>query len=181
MNGQGRRSLTPSSDCGTHPVRFVKFSRPLVILSFYCDPHAFSLRKPTNDVLMKVYAVLILCFSTASFLKAQVSGHVQSVGGDAVAYANVIVLLNQDSSFVRGGLTDERGNFWIEPLPAGHYRLTIRFIGFEDWYSDAFWVEEGSPWAFGEGRATGSYPTAGGRRGAGAQDADGTDSRGHGH
>ena len=150
MNGQGRRSLTPSSDCGTHPVRFVKFSRPLVILSFYCDPHAFSLRKPTNDVLMKVYAVLFLCFSTASFLKAQVSGHVQSVGGDAVAYANVIVLLNQDSSFVRGGLTDERGNFWIEPLPAGHYRLTIRFIGFEDWYSDAFWVEEGSPWALGK-------------------------------
>lgn len=52
-----------------------------------------------------------------------------------VAYAN-IVLQQPDSTFVAGSVSDEKGNFKLEKIAAGDYRLTISNIGYRTLYID---------------------------------------------
>ena len=54
----------------------------------------------------------------------------EAVSPTKVEFANV-VLQTMDSAFVAGATTDARGNFSLERLSRGDYRLVVSYIGYQ--------------------------------------------------
>ena len=54
-----------------------------------------------------------------------------SVSGEGLMFVNAAVLAFEDSSFVKGGSSDERGYFEIDGVPAGKYFLRVSSIGYQ--------------------------------------------------
>lgn len=66
---------------------------------------------------MRKLIVLLLLLLNAFIIKAQsLSGSLIDVSGNPVSFANVVLLNRCDSSFVQGTISDENGNFSIEPF-----------------------------------------------------------------
>ncbi|HMR88002.1 MAG TPA: carboxypeptidase regulatory-like domain-containing protein, partial [Saprospiraceae bacterium] len=84
---------------------------------------------------------LIILFSFG-FLQAQITikGTVKDETGQPVAYASAS-LINVDSTLVRGSLTDEKGNYLIENINAGSYRILASYLGYDNVYSDIFEIK----------------------------------------
>jgi len=84
--------------------------------------------------------VLILVVLPFQSLEARqhssnISGSVQDPENQPVEFAT-ISLITADSLFVKGGVTDAGGEFTIRSIDPGTYRLEIRNIAFERYYSD---------------------------------------------
>lgn len=63
----------------------------------------------------------------------RISGTVfDSITGELIEYANIILLAVNDSSLVTGTVTDLYGEFNITNVRIGSYFLDVRFIGYED-------------------------------------------------
>lgn len=84
---------------------------------------------------------LILLFSFG-FLQSQITikGAVKDETGLPVAYASAS-LISLDSTLVRGSLTDEKGNYLIENINAGSYRILASYLGYDNVYSDIFEIK----------------------------------------
>lgn len=83
--------------------------------------------------MKKWFPLLIAILSTPS-LQAQsfeVSGYVRDLQGEAMPYANVLLLSVKDSSEVRGSSADESGFFTISEVTPDLYYLTAKFIGYK--------------------------------------------------
>ncbi|PTM11898.1 MAG: glucosamine-6-phosphate deaminase [Bacteroidetes bacterium] len=61
-----------------------------------------------------------------------ISGSVKDTKNEPVAFANILVLLSQDSIAVTGASSDENGKFIIDNIEIGNYILKTSFIGFKD-------------------------------------------------
>jgi outer membrane receptor protein involved in Fe transport len=48
-----------------------------------------------------------------------------------IEYANILIMTEQDSSMVIGGITDAKGNFNLKGLNPGNYYVEVKFIGYE--------------------------------------------------
>ena len=46
-------------------------------------------------------------------------------------YVNIAVFSNKDSSLVNGGITNQKGKFFIDALPYGKYYVVVNFIGYK--------------------------------------------------
>lgn len=80
-----------------------------------------------------------LLFLAGSFpICAQVQGNIVSNLGDPIPFVNVILLDALDSSLISGGLSVDNGSFNIEDVKVGAYRLHLRLVGYENWYSEPF-------------------------------------------
>lgn len=75
--------------------------------------------------------------------QSAVSGIVHDEKHEPVPFANVLVLNHQDSSLVRGGVSGDDGSFAITGIPAGTCFLKVSMIGYEDYDSPPFKVDEG--------------------------------------
>ena len=84
---------------------------------------------------------LILLFSFG-YLQSQITikGTVKDETGLPVAYASAS-LISLDSTLVRGSLTDEKGNYLIENINAGSYRILASYLGYDNVYSDIFEIK----------------------------------------
>lgn len=93
--------------------------------------------------------VLFLCLTNQ--LSAQNRGGQNPVGvvegkiidqqtSEPVEYANVLILKTSDSSMVSGTISDSRGRYTISEIPNGKYIMQIRFIGYENYYSEPFQI-----------------------------------------
>ncbi len=51
--------------------------------------------------------------------------------GQPIEYANVVLINRRDSSLATGGITDAKGNFRIENIRLGRYRLKVSFMGYQ--------------------------------------------------
>lgn len=86
---------------------------------------------------MKKTALTILCLIWSVHLYAQmgditISGQILSKNdNNPVAYCNVILKTEKDSSFVTGALTDEEGRFSITNVSSGDYYVAINLIGYK--------------------------------------------------
>ncbi len=67
-----------------------------------------------------------------------VTGNIVDTNNAAVAYSNVLLLNVQDSTLVKGTVTEENGRYSIESLVKGTYLLIASFVGFADGYSEPF-------------------------------------------
>lgn len=87
---------------------------------------------------MKIAIPLLSLLFYVSLLQAQITGMVYTVEGAPISYANVILMQANDSTIVKGTLTDEVGAFKIENIEMGNYLLQLSFVGFQNWYSPNF-------------------------------------------
>jgi len=72
-----------------------------------------------------------LCFM-AYAQDFSISGQVMDLNSNPIALANMIVLAEDGSTFLKGTSTDDIGHFKIENLVSDTYVIKISFIGFED-------------------------------------------------
>ncbi len=60
----------------------------------------------------------------------QISGTVVNKTGDAVPFANVALYVKGEKAVAQGGTSNAQGDFTLSDVPAGTYRLAIRFVGY---------------------------------------------------
>jgi hypothetical protein len=62
-----------------------------------------------------------------------------------VEYATVALLSPRDSSLVTGTVTNPQGQFLLEPVPAGTYRVRITYIGYRNAVKENLVVRPDAP------------------------------------
>ncbi len=82
--------------------------------------------------MKKIVLILTILISVQTIYaqEYQLKGRIVSPGSVPVEYANVI-LRDNDSVFISGGITDQRGRFQMDNIRNGNYNLQISSIGFE--------------------------------------------------
>jgi iron complex outermembrane receptor protein len=95
----------------------------------------------TTTVIMTVLS--LLCTAVNAQDKAIVRGTINDTKGLALQAATISLLRSTDSSFVKAGLADEKGNFEIAGAAAGSYLLSFTAIGFETGFSSPFDLKQG--------------------------------------
>lgn len=85
---------------------------------------------------------LILLLFTLNFAWSQtmLKGIVQDGAGKPLPFANVLLLKFADSSFVKGSLSAENGNYFIENVKSGKYLIVTSTVGFNKTKSAIFEV-----------------------------------------
>src|SRR5690606_40564097 len=81
---------------------------------------------------LKSIAYLLGIFSFS--LTAQnltLSGKVIDTNNSPVPYANIILLMDADSTVLNGTASDENGFFKIDNLKIGSYQLKITYLGYK--------------------------------------------------
>jgi len=85
--------------------------------------------------LINKFILTILCVCLSLNVLAQqfsISGNILDETNRPIAYANILLLVAQDSTIVTGTTSDDFGKFTITEIDSGNYFLKISFIGFED-------------------------------------------------
>jgi len=76
--------------------------------------------------------------------KATVVGKVLDDTNQPLYPATVVLYKAEDGAFVEGTTTDEEGMYTFSNVKAGEYRISVGFVGFETYESEAFALEAGS-------------------------------------
>ena len=88
----------------------------------------------------------LLIFSTATlFAKdtGSLKGKVLDSDGQPLPFANVLLYKAQDSSLVKAAYSDDNGEFFLTPLPAGAFWLKVSFSGLTTYESQVFTLTDG--------------------------------------
>lgn len=95
--------------------------------------------------LKLIFYSLIICYLTASHALAQskgsVRGKLSDKGGKAVEFANIALMKAQDSTLVKGSLSDVEGNYEIENVNFGSYYLVVSHVDFQKTKSVVFTID----------------------------------------
>jgi outer membrane receptor protein involved in Fe transport len=78
---------------------------------------------------------LILVLIAPQVMGQSVRGMVQEGGGKAIPFATVLLLSATDSTLVKGTMATESGQFLIENISAGKYRVAVSTVGYETYFS----------------------------------------------
>lgn len=74
---------------------------------------------------------------------SKIAGAVKDKAGQGMLAANVLVLKSNDSSLVKGGITDADGKFEIELIDGGSYLVKASLLGYNNAYSAPFSIAKG--------------------------------------
>ena len=92
------------------------------------------------------FFLLLSCFATAAVAQtATLTGALRNVEGEAIAYANVILYTQADSTIHKVETSDEAGVFRFRQLPAGQYYLVSSYVGLPDVSRSDITLAEGQP------------------------------------
>lgn len=91
-----------------------------------------------------VWAILVAAsfFSQNIFSQNQLTGAVAEANNQPLIGATVLLLKSADSSLVKGQLSGLKGDFDFEQIAPGGYFLQVTMLGFEEFRSDIFTLEE---------------------------------------
>lgn len=79
--------------------------------------------------------LLLLIYSLGANAQNQIQANIIEEGsGKSIAFANVSIYTAQDSAFITGTNTDEKGKFQFNEIAAGNYYLLVQMIGYKDHY-----------------------------------------------
>ena len=84
-----------------------------------------------------VFVLFLLCNLTVNGQQT-VQGKVIGDDGNALPFANALLLNSEDSKLVRGAVTDLNGDYIIENIKAGKYKVTVSFVGYNTQSSKPF-------------------------------------------
>jgi len=93
--------------------------------------------------LFIVLALLFLCKLTVNGQQT-VQGKVFGDDGNALPFANALLINSEDSKLVRGAVTDLNGDYIIENIQAGEYIVTVSFVGYNTQSSKPFVLKSNS-------------------------------------
>ena len=83
----------------------------------------------------RVYQLLFLVSITQfTYSQNKISGLIQDDAGAPISFANVLLLKANDSSFVKGSITTEYGQFIFEDILKDQYIVSVSMIGFKPGY-----------------------------------------------
>ena len=82
-----------------------------------------------------LFAGLCLCLSSNLVAQTSVQGRITDDSGEVQSFANVLLLSPQDSSLLRGAISDLDGVYQIDNIENGNYLLQVSVIGYNDAYS----------------------------------------------
>jgi len=82
-----------------------------------------------------VLIILSLIFSLPASSQSSINGRIIDDYDYGVAFANVLLLNGQDSTFVKGAVTDEDGYYALQNISNGTYIIESYMIGFSKSYS----------------------------------------------
>ncbi|MGO4291433.1 TonB-dependent receptor domain-containing protein [Chitinophaga sp. RAB17] len=91
----------------------------------------------------RIFPLLLFCL--AQNAHAQVSGKLLTPGGQAVPFANVLLLKAMDTSIVKTALSDEKGSYLLSSPEPGRYILRLTSMGYESWDSPVFELTVSQP------------------------------------
>ena len=69
-----------------------------------------------------------------------------------VEFATIAVVKIKDNSVVTGGITNEKGQFKIDQIPFGQFKLRITFIGYTTIETDPFFIKPPDNFEFNAGK-----------------------------
>ncbi|QHT70889.1 TonB-dependent receptor [Rhodocytophaga rosea] len=96
---------------------------------------------PFPDYFSRHYlCLLLLSGSLPCLAQSQVGGIVQEDNGKPLPFATVLLLSANDSLLVKGAITTEAGEYSIEGVQAGSYRMAVSMLGYQKVYSAPFFV-----------------------------------------
>jgi outer membrane receptor protein involved in Fe transport len=75
--------------------------------------------------------------STKSNTGFQISGHVTDANQLLPVEFATVILTRNDTQFVKGGLTNAKGDFHLDALPLGQYQIRIKYTGFGPYKKDS--------------------------------------------
>ena len=78
-----------------------------------------------------IITIIVLCTSTNSFIAQTLEGLIEDLETKPIAYVNVLLFNSDESVLIKGSLTDENGNFNINNIKKGKYKLKLSFLGFQ--------------------------------------------------
>lgn len=81
-------------------------------------------------IALAMFFLLISCAVKAQTL----SGQLVDGSGISLSYANVVLLAQNDSSFIQGTVSDDGGRFQMQAIPNTSYLLKVSCIGYETVY-----------------------------------------------
>jgi hypothetical protein len=91
-----------------------------------------------------ITAVLTLLYpSLKAQDKAAIKGTINDQKGVALNAVTIYLLKSTDSSLVKAGIADEKGNYELLALSPGNYLLSFTAIGFETTFSEPFELKAG--------------------------------------
>ena len=80
-------------------------------------------------------SALFVFLYTTSFSQSQITGQIIESNGEAVIFANILLLNPADSSLIKGALSDEEGFFEMEVDPDNDYLVEANMVGYQNAYS----------------------------------------------
>lgn len=78
-------------------------------------------------------AFIFLAFSANA--QHQLSGKVKDENNQAVPFANILLLNPQDSSLLKGTISDTTGHFVMESVAEGDYVISAQMVGYKSYFS----------------------------------------------
>ena len=100
------------------------------------EPKSYSMKTQQRQSAIRTFGLLILlttvCMSV--FSQNTVTGTLQDANsGSPVQYANVSLLRQSDSVLVSYTAANDKGQFQLQMVPKGSYRLVVYFVGYENY------------------------------------------------
>lgn len=93
-----------------------------------------TLTKFLKEKIMKKKILLpFLCIATMPAMAQHITGKIINEQGEALPYANVFLLNHQDSTFIKGTVSDENGAFSLDGYPNGDI-LKVSAMGYKTNY-----------------------------------------------
>ncbi|MFK7785853.1 MAG: carboxypeptidase-like regulatory domain-containing protein [Crocinitomicaceae bacterium] len=89
--------------------------------------------------------LLLIAFVQSGFSQYTVSGIANDSNETPLAFANVLLLQANDSTFVSGATSDDNGIFELTAKTAGDYVVTISVLGFDTYKSPTITFTDAQP------------------------------------
>ena len=93
---------------------------------------------------------LFCCCSMLGFGQSQINGKVVNAEGEALLYANVVLFSAADSTFIKGAVTNQDGEFNFSSVAPGSYFCETSMVGFTKSSTDVFSVNNSGTIDLGE-------------------------------
>lgn len=99
-----------------------------------------------KTIFKTMFVMALFClFGSYSFgSTGTINGNVLDSNNQPLPFANTLLLNANDSTLIKGQVTDIDGNFSFENVSSGRYLVSISMIGYADAYSNAFDLGEGA-------------------------------------
>ena len=81
--------------------------------------------------MKKILFFMVAMFAVMAMEAAVVKGKIVDAGGSALDFVNVVVISKSDNGAVYGAISDEKGHFVVEGVPAGDYWFEVKFVGYQ--------------------------------------------------